>query len=960
MASSTPTEAEEVAALDKALTALGFTDDAKLERVLHVLMPRVVDQMGSAHASTKKKVLELLSHVNKRLKAHPSMPLPLADLTALCANPEKSAMVRNFALVYVERAHERATPEDRALCVLPLLRGVARRPEQQRDVVLRPRRRRPRRPRETRRDERRRHALPRGRRGSRRVPSARARVPHVSTQHRRRRPRPQARALARGGGAERHRQRRRSRATDEYHRRRRERRRRERYRRGSFSAAARHVAVVGGESARPLERRPFAADLARKKLALLEFFHRASDATLPPPEMLMHYLIASCDADHDVSRRGEELLKRRCTWETNRPQVDLESDAIVAKLYRAFLGGAESVPEPSRALPASPAMKLRLVSLMCRSVSAANAFPSTVRTIFTCLYGQGTTTRLKASGMELAVWVLRHATDAQLEKAAPLLLDGMLKLLDGDQHKTEEANAATRSSAASNAIASSSTGASALTSGAVALRGFCYQALGQLATRRRALVTGSADIAARVFAALVTEPEGARASVQDAARALATAYEGCGGGVAMAIEGLLLASIDADAASGAARIAGAARRRSASPRRSGRDACSRSRTSPRGTCASSPPGTRSPRSGTRRARAFDRRRSSTTSARNGAGARIPGASPSSRSTSRHERGGYAGVPRGAPPGAGEARGPARASAPPAGLHERRARVRPAVRPRRRRRRRESGRLPRLPAKTSVEEAREPGGVPPLPRALPREGVPANLAHAALTATLELHENAPGSFADADVASSSVARARHFAQSVDAPTRRVAAALVGARAPRLDPEEAAKCLEELLSLAGTDPGGDSSHSSGGAPHDAALRGRFEVQDGALAAMGAAAAAGSAGPGSAPGLTFPARAVRAALAVFVAVAGGKNPTLAGTAAEAIGRVGLAGPLPLPRREKTDDEGAPHVGPRRRASAEGDEARGCGRGAARGARGGVPRRGRVRLGGREGSAGGDGRVE
>ena len=38
------TEAEELAALDKALTALGFTDDAKLERVLHVLTPRVVEQ----------------------------------------------------------------------------------------------------------------------------------------------------------------------------------------------------------------------------------------------------------------------------------------------------------------------------------------------------------------------------------------------------------------------------------------------------------------------------------------------------------------------------------------------------------------------------------------------------------------------------------------------------------------------------------------------------------------------------------------------------------------------------------------------------------------------------------------------------------------------------------------------------------------------------------------------------
>jgi hypothetical protein len=53
----------------KALTALGFTDDAKLERVLGVLMPRVIDQMASQHASTKKKVMEILSHVNKRLKA---------------------------------------------------------------------------------------------------------------------------------------------------------------------------------------------------------------------------------------------------------------------------------------------------------------------------------------------------------------------------------------------------------------------------------------------------------------------------------------------------------------------------------------------------------------------------------------------------------------------------------------------------------------------------------------------------------------------------------------------------------------------------------------------------------------------------------------------------------------------------------------------------------------------------
>ena len=100
MASPAPTEAEELAALNKALTALGFTDDVKLERFLHVLMPRVIDQMASKHESTKRKVLEILSHVNKRIKAVPAMPLPLEDLTALYVNEERPPTVR-LSLIHI-------------------------------------------------------------------------------------------------------------------------------------------------------------------------------------------------------------------------------------------------------------------------------------------------------------------------------------------------------------------------------------------------------------------------------------------------------------------------------------------------------------------------------------------------------------------------------------------------------------------------------------------------------------------------------------------------------------------------------------------------------------------------------------------------------------------------------------------------------------------------------------------
>ena len=503
MASPAPTEAEELAALNKALTALGFTDDVKLERFLHVLMPRVIDQMASKHESTKRKVLEILSHVNKRIKAVPAMPLPLEDLTALYVNEERPPTVRNFALIYVEQAHARATPEDRAAQILPLLKGVGARPKQAADIICR-------------------LAIQ-----ALAVPERHVRVPvddmefmtvardraafvahallylmyqpntsgHAPVAAPAPSPAEQAaRAVANvagvapGPAAG---------ATPT-----------------TTPAAAPGASAPPGMSPASVERvlgpnaPPVAnlADLAARKLALLEFFNRAKDETLPPPDVLTHYLVAACDADHEVAKRGEELLRRRCVWDTNRPTVDLEDVAIVSKLYRAFLGDPESVPIESRANPASPALKLRLIALMCRSVAAANAFPHTVQAIFTGLYGAGTNLRMKAAAMELAVWVLRHATDSQLAQAAPLLFSGMIKLLDGE----------TKGAAASGGIAAG---------GVASLRGFCYQALGQLATRLPRLVVGTPDLAARVFTALGTEPEAVRPSVQTAARSLASAYK---------------------------------------------------------------------------------------------------------------------------------------------------------------------------------------------------------------------------------------------------------------------------------------------------------------------------------------------------------------------------------------------------------------------------------------------------
>lgn len=71
--------------------------------------------------------------------------------------------------------------------------------------------------------------------------------------------------------------------------------------------------------------------------------------------------------------------------------------------------------------------------------------------------------------------------------------------------------------------------ASASDTAGLTLRGFTYQALGQLAKRAPELFQQDTDIAAQFFGALSVEPPGVRAALQEAVSTLATAYKGCSG-----------------------------------------------------------------------------------------------------------------------------------------------------------------------------------------------------------------------------------------------------------------------------------------------------------------------------------------------------------------------------------------------------------------------------------------------
>lgn len=63
------------------------------------------------------QVLEILSHVNKRVRGHEQIKLPLEALLDLYLSSTSAPLVKNFAIVYVEMAMDRSSPQQQLAAV---------------------------------------------------------------------------------------------------------------------------------------------------------------------------------------------------------------------------------------------------------------------------------------------------------------------------------------------------------------------------------------------------------------------------------------------------------------------------------------------------------------------------------------------------------------------------------------------------------------------------------------------------------------------------------------------------------------------------------------------------------------------------------------------------------------------------------------------------------------------------
>lgn len=72
--------------------------------------------------------------------------------------------------------------------------------------------------------------------------------------------------------------------------------------------------------------------------------------------------------------------------------------------------GVENVDSESRVSPGNPALKAKLMSIFCRSVAAANSFPSTLQCIFGCIYGSRLYSALMMLTLYLLIFVFLYET----------------------------------------------------------------------------------------------------------------------------------------------------------------------------------------------------------------------------------------------------------------------------------------------------------------------------------------------------------------------------------------------------------------------------------------------------------------------------------------------------------------------------------------------------------------------
>ncbi|XP_059487966.1 proteasome adapter and scaffold protein ECM29 [Neocloeon triangulifer] len=456
---------DELSLLERVLLRIGSAEtDDQLQNVVSKFLPPVLLKLSSQQEGVRKKVMELLVHVNKRIKSRPLVQLPVEALLLQYQDPAASTFVTNFTIIYIKLGYPRmplAKQAELAPCLLNALDGkpqchqdslllllmpvigevkfegsnyfrLSEKPNLAKllldfilDMLLLPYGARP-------------TKSPSGSRPQQQV----AQSPASSGQ-----PPPANQGPVCTVPA------------------------------GMSEYGFRRVCGEGELKAEQLEQ---------IKLGIIKFL---SGSDIPDSEKLCHLIVAAADTRFAVAEAADSELKKIAR------ALDWNSPTLTQPLFLVFLGNmaAKQIKQELKRCPANTRIRLKLLPLLCRSRGPALQFPACIQVVFDCLYGQNTNPRLKCMALQFTTIIIHWAATPRLNPVAGVLLSGMLKLIAEEQDSKLKIQA--------------------------------YCTVGRLGQKMPSLVNKDLALVQTFFEALAHEDVEVKEAVREALLSFATAFE---------------------------------------------------------------------------------------------------------------------------------------------------------------------------------------------------------------------------------------------------------------------------------------------------------------------------------------------------------------------------------------------------------------------------------------------------
>jgi len=358
----------EIALLDKVLFQLALTPDESLEPQLEKYLVPVIDKLDSKFDGTKKKVLEVLTHISKRVKPNQGIRLPVTDIATQLVCDQVTQSQHSFLWLYFQMGFQRCTEEEKIkvskilfpklsnfqpehqhlflFAILPILSKLEVEPKEEKDFYLN--------------DEKIRKIL----------------LKYLS----------QVMFLN---------------SNLQFA--------------GNPGLTEQELKLVTKNFDKISQK-----DFIQIKLTILKFLDSCKFSTIfLADEMINIAIIASGDPMSQISEKGSDLIKVLLK------NVNFESKTTLSMLFQLFVG----TPLPEKRLPANIQVKEKVLELLTRSTLACNSFPQSVQVVYEALFGGEANARIQMQGLKYVDWICRLAEDSQMKVMSPLLLNGLKKML---------------------------------------------------------------------------------------------------------------------------------------------------------------------------------------------------------------------------------------------------------------------------------------------------------------------------------------------------------------------------------------------------------------------------------------------------------------------------------------------------------------------------------------------------